>query len=43
MALKGHVVIRGDRGDFTSCAYGMTRYCPDYAALAAFAVKVGAV
>jgi len=43
MALKGHVVIRGDRGDFTSCAYGLTRYCKDIAELAAFARKVGAV
>jgi len=43
MALKGHIVIRGDRGDFTSCAYGLTRYCKDIAELEAFARKVGAV
>ncbi len=42
LALTGHTVIRGDRGDYTVCKYGLTRYCVDYAALVAFAKKVGA-
>jgi len=41
LALAGHIVIRGDRGDFTVCKFGLTRYCADYAALAAFARQVG--
>jgi len=27
LALAGHTVIRGDRGDFTVCKFGLTRYC----------------
>ena len=42
LALKGHVVIKGDVGDFTVCKYGLTRYCKDFAEFAAFAKKVGA-
>jgi len=42
MALAGHHVIKGDSGDYTVCKYGLTRYCADYAALVAFAQKVGA-
>jgi len=41
LALAGHHVIKGDRGDYTVCKFGLTRYCADYAALVAFAVKVG--
>jgi len=42
LALAGHHVIKGDRGDYTCCKFGLTRYCADYAALVAFAKKVGA-
>jgi len=41
LALAGHVVIRGDQDDFTVTRYGMTRYCADFAELAAFAQKLG--
>ena len=41
LALAGHVVHRGDIGDFTACKYGMTRYCKDFAELQAFARQVG--
>jgi len=41
LALAGHIVIRGDRNDFTVCKYGLTRYCADFAELAAFAKKLG--
>jgi len=43
LALAGHHVIKGTHGDFTVCKYGMTRYCADFAALVAFARKVGAL
>jgi len=42
LALAGHTVHKGTHGDFTVCKYGLTRYCADYAALVAFAQKVGA-
>jgi len=42
LALAGHTVIRGDRGDFTVCKFGLTRYCADFAALLTFARQVGA-
>ena len=41
LALAGHVVHRGDIGDFTACKYGMTRYCKDFAELQAFARQLG--
>jgi len=41
LALAGHIVHRGDIGDFTVCKYGMTRYCKDFAELQAFARQVG--
>lgn len=41
LALAGHAVIRGDRGDFTVCKYGLTRYCADFAELQAFARQLG--
>lgn len=41
LALAGHHVIKGDRGDFTVCKYGLTRYCANFAELAAFARKLG--
>ncbi len=43
LTLAGHVVHKGTAGDFTVCKFGLTRYCADHAALAAFAKKVGAV
>jgi len=42
LALAGHTVHKGTHGDYTVCKYGLTRYCADYAALVAFAQKVGA-
>jgi len=41
LALAGHHVIKGDRGDYTCCKFGLARYCADYAALVAFARQVG--
>lgn len=41
LALAGHIVHRGDIGDFTVCKYGMTRYCKDFDELEAFARQVG--
>lgn len=41
LALTGHHVIKGDRGDYTCCKYGLTRYCKDFSELQAFAVKLG--
>ena len=41
LALAGHHVIKGDRGDFTVCKYGLTRYCANFAELAAFARQLG--
>ena len=43
MERAGHRVVKGDRGDFTCCKFGLTRYCQDHQALAAFARQVGAV
>jgi len=42
LALAGHHVIKGDSGGYTVCKYGLTRYCANFAELAAFAQKVGA-
>jgi len=42
LALAGHVVIRGQSGDFTCSKWCMTRYCQDLAELQAFARRVGA-
>ncbi len=42
LALAGHHVIKGDRGDYTVCKFGLSRYCDDFTALVAFAKKVGA-
>lgn len=41
LALAGHHVIRGDRGDFTVTKYGLIRYCANFAELVAFALKLG--
>jgi hypothetical protein len=41
LALAGHVVIRGDCGDFTVCKYGLSRYCADFAELQDFARRLG--
>lgn len=43
LALAGHYVIKGDRGDFTVCKYGLTRYCANLAELATFARQIGAL
>ena len=42
LALAGHVVNKGADGDFIATKWGQTYYCKDFAALAAFAKKVGA-
>lgn len=42
LALAGHHVIKGKSGDYTVCKFGLTTYCKNFAALAAFAQKVGA-
>lgn len=42
LALAGHVVHKGQSGDYLVSKYGMTRYCANFAELAAFAQKVGA-
>jgi len=42
LALAGHVVNKGADGDFIATKWGQTCYCKDFAALAAFAKKVGA-
>lgn len=41
LALAGHVVHKGTDGDYLVCKYGMTRWCKDFAELAAFAKKLG--
>ena len=41
LALAGHVVHKGQHGDFTVCKYGMTRYCKDFTELQAFARQLG--
>lgn len=41
LALAGHAAHKGQRGDYLVSKYGMTRYCADFAELAAFAQKVG--
>ncbi len=41
LALAGHVVHRGSLGDFTVCKYSLTRYCANFAELAAFARRLG--
>jgi hypothetical protein len=40
-AIAGHTVIRGTAHDFTVTKWGMSRYCVDFAALAAFARQLG--
>lgn len=42
LALAGHVIHKGIHGDYTVCKFGLARYCADFAALVAFAKKVGA-
>ena len=41
LALAGHAVHKGQSGDYLVSKYGMTRYCQDFAELAAFAQKLG--
>jgi len=42
LALAGHAVHKAHEDDFIVTKWGQTCYCKDYAALAAFAQKVGA-
>jgi hypothetical protein len=37
----GHIVHRGEEGDFLVCKYGLTRYCRDFAQLQVFARQLG--
>lgn len=41
LALAGHAVHKGQRGDFIVCKYGLSRYCQDFAELEAFARQLG--
>ena len=41
LALAGHVVHKGQSGDYMVCKYGLSRWCKDFAELQAFAVKLG--
>ena len=41
LALAGHVVHKGQLGDFLVCKYGMSRWCKDFAELQAFSRKLG--
>lgn len=41
LAQAGQTVIKGANGDFTVTRWGLSRYCPDYPALVAFAFKLG--
>jgi hypothetical protein len=41
LALAGHHVIKGTAGDYTVCKYGLTRYCANFAELAAFTRQLG--
>jgi hypothetical protein len=41
LALAGHVVHKGQSGDYIVSKYGMTRYCRDFAEIAAFARQLG--
>ena len=41
LALAGHVVHKGQSGDYLVSKFGMTKHCNDFAELAAFAQKVG--
>jgi hypothetical protein len=41
LALAGHVIHKGQSGDYLVSKYGMTRYCANFAELAAFAQKLG--
>ena len=37
----GHIVHRGQDGDFLVCKYGLSRYCRDFAQLQVFARQLG--
>lgn len=41
LTLAGHTVHKGIDGDFLVCKYGLSRWCQDFAELAAFALKLG--
>jgi hypothetical protein len=41
LSLAGHVVHKGQSGDYLVSKYGMTRYCQDFTELVAFAQKLG--
>lgn len=41
LALAGHTVHKGADGDYMVCKYGLSRWCKDFAELAAFAQQLG--
>jgi hypothetical protein len=41
LKLAGHVVHKGQSGDYMLSKYGMSKHCKDFAELAAFAQKLG--
>jgi len=41
LALAGHVVHQGQSGVYMVCKYGLSKYCQDFAELAAFTLKLG--
>lgn len=41
LTLAGHVVYKGQFGDFLVCKYGLSRYCQDLAELQVFARQLG--
>ena len=41
LALAGHTVHKGADGDYLVCKYGLSRWCRDFAELAAFAQQLG--
>lgn len=41
LALAGHVVHKGQSGDYLACKHGMNQYCQDLEALQSFARKLG--
>ena len=41
MALAGHTVDKGNERIYLVCKFGLSRWCKDFSALQAFAVKLG--
>lgn len=41
LRMAGHVVHKGQSGDFIVCKYGLSRWCKDLAELQAFSLQLG--